>query len=81
MEGLKIKSCFIFNIALKSPKAKPSDDESQDAKLLFYYPQDEELLIKRSNIGIIEGTLSFMSSFQKTNTQFLLTELNKFYYV
>lgn len=81
MEGLKIKSCFIFNLALKSPKAKPTDDEAQDAKLLFYYPQDEELLIKRSNIGIIEGTLSFMSSFQKTNTQFLLTELNKFYYV
>ena len=81
MDILKIKSCFIFNTALKSPKPKPSDDEAQDAKLLFYYPQDEELLIKRSNIGIIEGTLAFMSSFEETNTKFILTELNKYYYV
>ena len=34
MEGLSIKSCFIFNSKLKSPKKKPSDDEAQDAKLL-----------------------------------------------
>lgn len=81
MEGLSIKSCFIFNSKLKSPKKKPSDDEAQDAKLLYYYPKNEELLVKRSNIGIIEGTLSFMESFEKTNTQFLLTELNKFYFV
>ena len=81
MDILKIKSCFVFNTALKSPKPKPSDDEAQDAKLLFYYPQNEELLIKRSNIGIIEGTLAFMSSFEETNTKFILTELNKYYYV
>lgn len=81
MEGLSIKSCFIFNSNLKSPKKKPSDDEAQDAKLLYYYPKNEELLVKRSNIGIIEGTLSFMESFEKTNTKFLLTELNKFYFV
>ena len=50
MEGLTIKSCAIFNSALKSPKKKPSDDEAQDAKLLYYYPKNEELLVKRSNI-------------------------------
>lgn len=81
MEGLTIKSCAIFNSALKSPKKKPSDDEAQDAKLLYYYPQNEELLVKRSNIGIIEGTLGFMNNFEKTNNNFLLTELNKFYFV
>ncbi|MCQ2820070.1 MAG: hypothetical protein MJ252_22615 [archaeon] len=81
MDGLSIKHCFVFNPTLKSPKKKPSDDEAQDAKLLFYYPSTEELLVKRSNIGIIEGTLSFMNSFQQTNSSFLLTELNKFYFV
>ena len=81
MEGLAIKSCAIFSSALKSPKKKPSDDEAQDAKLLYYYPQNEELLVKRSNIGIIEGTLGFMNNFEKTNNNFLLTELNKFYFV
>lgn len=81
MDGLTIKHCFVFNPSLKSPKKKPSDDEAQDAKLLFYYPTTEELLVKRSNFGIIEGTLSFMNSFEQTKTSFLLTELNKFYFV
>ena len=45
MEGLIIKSCAIFNSALKSPKKKPSDDEAQDAKLLYYYPFNIKVLI------------------------------------
>ena len=53
MDKLTLKSCFIFNPNLKPLIAKPSDDEKQDAKLLIYYPNDEELLIKRSNMGII----------------------------
>ena len=48
MEGLIIKSCAIFNSALKSPKKKPSDDEAQDAKLLYYYPQNEGSVLKHT---------------------------------
>ena len=81
MDQLTLKHVFIFNPNLKSPKKKPSDDEAQDAKLLYYYPEDSEILIKRSNIGIIEGTLSFLEAFSKTNTNFLLTELYKSYYI
>ena len=71
MDQLTLKHVFIFNPNLKSPKKKPSDDEAQDAKLLYYYPEDSEILIKRSNIGIIEGTLSFLEAFSKTNTNLL----------
>ncbi len=79
---ISIDTIFIFNSTLKSPNKKPSDDEIQDAKLLYYYcPRDEELLIKRSNLGIIEGTMSFMESFEKTNEKFLFTELNNFYFI
>ena len=79
---ISIDTIFIFNSTLKSPKKKPSDDEVQDAKLLYYYcPRDEEILIKRSNLGIIEGTMSFMESFEKTNEKFLFTELNNFYFI
>jgi hypothetical protein len=81
MESFIIEQIFIFHPLLKSPLPKPSDDEAQDAKLLYYYPSTEQILVKRSNIGIIEGTLSFMNSFEKTNTSFLLTELNKFYFI
>ena len=86
MDKLTLKSCFIFNPNLKSLIAKPSDDEKQDAKLLIYYPNDEELLIKRSNMGIIEGTKQFHHSFneirknEKNKDEFLLTELNSSYY-
>ena len=77
MYSFKIRELFIFNTNLKSPKKKPSDDEAQDAKLLYYYPENIEILVKRSNIGIIEGTLSFMQAFEKVDSNFLLTELDK----
>lgn len=91
MEKLSFKSCFIFNPNLKSLLKKPTDDDKQDAKLLVYYPSCEEILIKRSNMGIIEGTIQFNHSFNnlqekknskkdKTNDEFLLTELNSLYY-
>ncbi len=77
MDSVTIRELFIFNTNLKSPKKKPSDDEAQDAKLLYYYPESTEQLIKRSNVGIVEGTLSFMQAFEATDSNFLLTELNK----
>ena len=81
MYSFKIRELFIFNTKLKSPKSKPSDDEAQDAKLLYYFPVCTEVLVKRSNIGIIEGTLSFMQAFENVNSNFLLTELNKTYFI
>ena len=81
MYSFKIREFFIFNTKLKSPKSKPSDDEAQDAKLLYYFPVCTEVLVKRSNIGIIEGTLSFMQAFENVNSNFLLTELNKTYFI
>ena len=63
MENLKLKSLFFFDTTLKSNKKKPSEEESQDAKILFYYPNDEDIHIKRSNAGIIEGFIGFFDSF------------------
>ena len=81
MDIVTIKEFFIFNTKLKSPLEKPSDDEVQDAKLLYYYPENTEPLVKRSNMGIIEGTTAFMKEFEKAKTNFLLTELNKVYFL
>ena len=66
MEKLSFKSCFIFNPNLKSLLKKPSDDEKQDAKLLIYYPSCEEILIKRSNMGIIG--MKYDSSLKRLQT-------------
>ena len=69
MDSFALKSCFIFSPVIKPNKAKPSDDEIQDAKLLIYYPSSEETLIKRSNIGIIEGTIDFIQTFTKSQQE------------
>ena len=69
MDSFSLKSCFIFCPSLLPSKKKPSDEEIQDAKLLIYYPSSEETLIKRSNIGIIEGTIDFIQSFNKDSEQ------------
>ena len=82
MENLKLKSLFFFDTTLKSNKKKPSEEESQDAKILFYYPNDEDIHIKRSNAGIIEGCIGFFDSFEKSQDDaFLFTELSNFYYI
>ena len=80
MDVLEIKEFFIFNTKLRSPLKKPSDDDIQDAKLLYYYPEKTETLVKRSNMGIIEGTTAFMREFEKSNSNFLLAELNKVFF-
>lgn len=83
MENFSLKSLFIYDSTLKSQKRKPSDDEMQEAKLLFYYPSTEIPMIKRSNMGIVEGTLSFMDAFEQTDPddKFILVEMTKFYYI
>ena len=81
MDLVTIKEFFIFNTKLKSQLEKPNDDEAQDAKLLYYYPENTEALVKRSNMGIIEGTTAFMKEFEKSKTNFLLTELNKVFFL
>ena len=83
MENFSLKSLFIFDSTLKSHKRKPSDDEIQDAKLLFYHPSNEERMVKRSNMGIVEGTISFMDAFEQSepNEKFILVEMTKFYYI
>ena len=88
MEKLSFKACFIFNPVLQSNKKKPSDDDKQDAKLLIYYPSSDELIVKRANLGVIEGTIHYHHSFNKAKEkqknknkdEYLLTDLNSAFY-
>lgn len=82
MEKFTLKSVFIYDSTLKSNKKKPSDDEMQDIKLLYYYPDNEEKVVKRSNMGIIEGTMSFLDAFELSDgDKFMLVEMSSFYYI
>jgi hypothetical protein len=81
MESFSLKSFFIFDPTLKPNCKKPSDNDIQDIKLLYYYPNNEDIIIKRSNSGIIEGTISFIDAFAETEDKFILVELTKFFYI
>ena len=81
MENISLKSLFIFDPTLKPKCKKPTENDVQDAKLLFYYPNSEDHHIKRSNTGIIEGTISFLDAFEETEDKFILVELTKCFYI
>lgn len=91
MDNFSLKSCFISDFTLRPTKPKPSDEEIQEAKLLYYYPDNEHIEIKRSNIGIIEGTVSFLDTFsadtspdnttEEDSNQFILIEMLRCYYI
>jgi len=81
MKKLNIKSFYIFNPNLRSKKRKPTEDEIQSVKILYYYPNNEDEIIKRSNTGIIEGTICFLNEFEEKDDDFLYVELFKHIYI
>jgi hypothetical protein len=83
LDNFSLKSVFIFDPSLRPKKKKPSDDEMQDSKLLYYYPNDEDLIVKRSNTGILEGSISFMDAFEQSdsNDKFIFVEMTRFFYL
>jgi hypothetical protein len=83
LDNFTLKSVFIFDPSLRPKKRKPSDDEVQDSKLLYYYPNEEDLIVKRSNMGIIEGSISFMDAFEQSESldKFIFVEMTRFYYI
>ena len=81
MDGFVLKSLFILNTNIKPKLKKASEDEIQDAKILFYYPKNEDVHVRRSNCGIIEGALGFLECFEKNENQYFVVELSNFYYI
>ncbi|CAL1165161.1 unnamed protein product [Cladocopium goreaui] len=54
---------FIFNPSLVPETPKPSEEELQDAKIIYYSPSCAPIEEKRSQVGMIEGLISFTSMF------------------
>lgn len=69
-------SFFIFDPTKKIENKNASDEEKQDNKILYYYPENEDNYIRRSNIGILECSISFFEIINKYNRDdFILIEL------
>eukprot|EP00931_Biecheleriopsis_adriatica_P056339 TRINITY_DN33385_c0_g1_i2.p1 TRINITY_DN33385_c0_g1~~TRINITY_DN33385_c0_g1_i2.p1 ORF type:complete len:172 (-),score=25.07 TRINITY_DN33385_c0_g1_i2:65-541(-) len=54
---------FIFNPTLVPESPKPSEEELQDAKIVYYSPSCAPIEEKRSQVGMIEGLISFTAMF------------------
>ena len=77
MNDIKLQTFFIFDPNLIPLKKKPTDEEMQESKIIFYYPVNEEIHQQRSNTGIIEGTFSFLNIFSNQEKEnYLLVELS-----
>lgn len=80
MKNIDILALFIFNTELKPNKENASDEEKQEAKILYYYPSNEKLVTKRFITEIIEGTIGLFNNFSKKSkiktNDFDLTETN-----
>lgn len=54
---------FIFDPELVHENPKPSEEEAQDAKIIYYSPSCAPAEEKRSQVGLIEGLISFTAMF------------------
>ena len=56
---------FIWNPkkVFLEPELKPSDDDTQDAKIFYYSPSFISQEEKRSQVSLIEGLVDFTSQF------------------
>mmetsp|Transcript_34394 Transcript_34394/g.92086 ORF Transcript_34394/g.92086 Transcript_34394/m.92086 type:complete len:485 (-) Transcript_34394:246-1700(-) len=54
---------FIFDPELQPPGPKPSEEELADEKIIYYAPSSASAEEKRSQVGLLEGLISFTSMF------------------
>ncbi|GFE53392.1 hypothetical protein BaOVIS_007960 [Babesia ovis] len=71
----RISTIFVFDLNRKPTSANPTDEEIQDAKLLYYYPEHCEVEERRSHFGLIEGLIGLLSTFTSNKIDFLKTKL------
>ena len=58
-----IDTVMLFDPERKPKVPKPIETDIQDAKLLYYYPTNKVIDIKRNFVGLVEGTVTFFSPF------------------
>ena len=54
---------FIFDPTLVPESARPTEEESSDAKIIYYSPSSACVEEKRSQVGLLEGLIGFTALF------------------
>lgn len=47
---------MIYNPKLIPKERKPTEENIQDAKLIYYYPSSVQIQEKRNHVGLAEGS-------------------------
>jgi len=71
-----LTSAYIINPSLKPNKPHPIEEDHQDAKLLFYHPEEFQINDKRSHVGISEGVVQFFGLFAETKGYMVINSQN-----
>lgn len=71
-----LTSAYILNPTLKPNKPHPIEEDCQDAKLLFYHPEEFNINDKRSHVGISEGVVQFFGLFAETKGYMVINSQN-----
>ncbi|EDO08341.1 hypothetical protein BBOV_III007810 [Babesia bovis T2Bo] len=72
---ISVTTIFVVDLNRKPLSVDPTDEELQDAKLLYYYPDHCEIEERRSHFGLIEGLIGLISTFTTNKIDFLKTKL------
>ncbi|CAD8087460.1 unnamed protein product [Paramecium sonneborni] len=59
----QLKALFFFNPLAIPTVPKPSEQDQQDAKLIYYFPQSADIEEKRIQTGMAEGIFQFFAQF------------------
>ena len=73
---MQLTSAYVINPSLKPDKPNPIEVDFQDAKLLFYYPEEMEISDKRSHVGISEGVVQFFALFAENKGYMVINSQN-----
>jgi len=77
-----IERLYIYNPTLLPKAKKPLESDFQDAKLLYYYPDDINIEIKRNDVGLAEGMVLFWGAYGEQNsTKNQLVYTNQYAYL
>ena len=69
-----ISSVFILDPSLLPLKKSPLEEEIQDSKTLYYYPQSVSIHTKRNYIGLVEGVMVFTDGFGEGHSDCLMVD-------
>jgi hypothetical protein len=69
-----IKEVLIYDPTLRPVNLKCTEEEQQDAKLIYYYPENTSIHEKRNHVGLAEGFYQFWTTLVNVDENEVSTE-------